>query len=167
MQCASSLASSTVARRSVLAFSPVQRRALVIQNAHKKGAGSTKNGRDSNSQRRGIKVFGGQPVKAGGIIFRQVGSTWHEGTNVSMGKDYTVYSLVEGIVVYDKKKERPCIHVYPTDHTKAVAAVTATHTKKPKEGVPSRRERRKALYKPRNSAEPALSVATTAVPVRP
>lgn len=63
----------------------------------------------SNPQRRGIKVFGGQPVKAGGIIYRQVGSTWHEGTNTGLGSDFTVYSKVDGIVVYDKKKVRPSV----------------------------------------------------------
>jgi large subunit ribosomal protein L27 len=66
-----------VARRAV-AFAPaapVRRGALLVQNAHKKGSGSTKNGRDSNAKRRGVKVYGGQPVKAGGIIVRQVGST--------------------------------------------------------------------------------------------
>eukprot|EP00967_Tisochrysis_lutea_P097754 scaffold143715_cov21-Tisochrysis_lutea.AAC.1 len=127
------------------------RRMLVVQNAHKKGAGSTKNGRDSNSKSRGVKVFGGQPVKAGGIIVRQTGSTvsgvagfrsccgaggwagtaaerrhthqfaaihpnhtsthaytqWHSGVNTDLGKDYTVYALEDGIVMFDKKKERP------------------------------------------------------------
>jgi large subunit ribosomal protein L27 len=52
---------------------------------------------------------GGQPVKAGGIIIRQVGSTWHEGTNTELGRDYTLFSLVDGIVIYDKKKERPSV----------------------------------------------------------
>ncbi len=66
-------------------------------------------GVQSNSQSRGIKVYGGQPVKAGGIIFRQVGSTWHEGTNTGLGKDYTLFSLVDGIVIYDKKKVRPAV----------------------------------------------------------
>lgn len=63
----------------------------------------------SNAQRRGVKVFGGQPVKAGGIIVRQVGSEWHDGTNTALGKDYTLFSLVDGIVVYDKKKEKPAV----------------------------------------------------------
>lgn len=65
---------SSVLRSSVRA-APAPKRALVIQNAHKKGSGSTKNGRDSNAKRRGVKVYGGQPVKAGGIIVRQCGST--------------------------------------------------------------------------------------------
>jgi large subunit ribosomal protein L27 len=52
-----------------------------------------------------MKIYGGQPVKAGGIIFRQTGSTWHEGTNTGCGVDYTIYSKVEGIVIYDKKKK--------------------------------------------------------------
>lgn len=188
-------------RAAVLApTSTPSRGALLVQNAHKKGAGSTKNGRDSNSKSRGVKVYGGQPVKAGGIIVRQLGSTvggggsvhgargvahaggggaggrrgldeaggggravagrwagrhacgsalpppahcllprqqqqrtqplplatatataarspprlplpaqWHSGTNTGLGKDYTLYSLTDGIVVYDKKKERPAV----------------------------------------------------------
>jgi large subunit ribosomal protein L27 len=68
-------AGQTLARRGVVAFAPARRCALVVQNAQKKGSGSTKNGRDSEAKRRGVKVYGGQPVKAGGIIVRQVGST--------------------------------------------------------------------------------------------
>ncbi|GAX85879.1 hypothetical protein CEUSTIGMA_g13295.t1 [Chlamydomonas eustigma] len=164
-----SLTTSPALSKRTVAFSPMQRGTLVIQNAHKKGAGSTKNGRDSNSQSRGVKVFGGQPVKAGGIIVRQVGTTWHDGTNTSLGKDYTLFSLVDGIVMYDKKKQRPSVHVYPYEHAKAVAAVEITHTKKPKEGVPSRKERRKTMYTPRGAAKEAsaLSVATIAATVRP
>merc|ERR1711924_159417 len=69
---------------------------LVIQCTHKKGAGSTKNGRDSNSKRLGVKVYGGQAVTPGGIIVRQRGSTFYPGENVGMGKDYTLYALTEG-----------------------------------------------------------------------
>ena len=66
--------------------------------AHKKGVGSTQNGRDSNPQFRGIKCYGGQRVNAGSIIIRQVGSKFHPGRNVRQGKDYTLFSIVEGVV---------------------------------------------------------------------
>ena len=74
--------------------------------AHKKGQGSSRNGRDSNAQRRGIKKFGGETVIAGNIIARQCGTKWHPGKNVGMGKDYTIYSLVEGKVYFDKEGRR-------------------------------------------------------------
>ncbi|MBA3530972.1 MAG: 50S ribosomal protein L27 [Ardenticatenales bacterium] len=68
--------------------------------AHKKGGGSTKNGRDSNAQRRGVKVYAGQTVKAGAILVRQVGTKIHAGANVGVGSDYTLFSTVPGIVKY-------------------------------------------------------------------
>jgi large subunit ribosomal protein L27 len=69
--------------------------------AHKKGAGSTRNGRDSNSQKRGVKVYGGERVSAGSILVRQVGSTIHAGKNVGLGKDFTLFALVDGVVKYE------------------------------------------------------------------
>lgn len=74
--------------------------------AHKKGQGSTRNGRDSNAQRRGVKLFGGQVAKPGAIIIRQVGTKWRPGRNVGMGKDYTIFSLVEGNVFFDQEGRR-------------------------------------------------------------
>jgi large subunit ribosomal protein L27 len=71
--------------------------------AHKKGGGSSRNGRDSNSQKRGVKVYGGQPVVAGNILVRQVGSSIHAGKNVGTGKDFTLFALVEGVVKYEWK----------------------------------------------------------------
>lgn len=68
--------------------------------AHKKGGGSSKNGRDSNSQRRGVKVFAGQAVSAGSILVRQVGTRIYPGENVGMGRDYTLFSTVDGVVEY-------------------------------------------------------------------
>ncbi|MDA7922699.1 50S ribosomal protein L27, partial [Verrucomicrobiales bacterium] len=70
--------------------------------AHKKGQGSVKNGRDSNSKRRGVKKFGGEKVIAGNIILRQCGTKWHPGKNVGLGRDYTIFSLVEGNVRFDR-----------------------------------------------------------------
>jgi large subunit ribosomal protein L27 len=74
--------------------------------AHKKGQGSTRNGRDSNAQRRGVKLFGGQVAKAGSIIIRQVGTKWRPGRNVGMGKDYTLFSLIEGNIYFDQEGRR-------------------------------------------------------------
>lgn len=77
--------------------------------AHKKGGGSTRNGRGSNSQRRGVKVFGGQHVSAGSILVRQVGETITTGRNVGLGKDYTLFALIDGTVVYgfkDRQKKK-------------------------------------------------------------
>lgn len=68
--------------------------------AHKKGGGSSRNGRDSKAQKRGVKVYGGEKVTAGSILVRQVGSTIHAGKNVGLGRDYTIYALVEGTVKF-------------------------------------------------------------------
>lgn len=70
--------------------------------AHKKAGGSSKNGRDSQGQRRGIKCYGGQRVRAGNILVRQVGTKIHPGENVGMGKDYTLFALTDGVVAYER-----------------------------------------------------------------
>ena len=70
--------------------------------AHKKAGGSSKNGRDSAGQRRGVKRFGGQAVKAGNILVRQVGTKIHPGANVGMGKDYTMFAKIDGVVAYER-----------------------------------------------------------------
>jgi large subunit ribosomal protein L27 len=81
--------------------------------AHKKGQGSSRNGRDSNSQRRGVKVFGGEKIHAGSIIVRQVGTKIHPGTNVGLGKDFTLFSLIEGVVKFERlDKTRKKVSVY-------------------------------------------------------
>ncbi len=74
--------------------------------AHKKGQGSVKNGRDSQSKRRGVKKFGGEAVIPGNIILRQCGTKWHPGKNVGIGRDYTIYSLIEGKVRFDQNGGR-------------------------------------------------------------
>ncbi|MEE2664863.1 MAG: 50S ribosomal protein L27 [Myxococcota bacterium] len=79
--------------------------------SHKKGQGSSRNGRDSNGQRRGVKVFGGQAVKAGAILVRQVGTKIHPGRGVGLGKDYTLFALREGKVRYGKSRNRTVAHV--------------------------------------------------------
>ncbi|MFN7875964.1 MAG: 50S ribosomal protein L27 [Pirellula sp.] len=74
--------------------------------AHKKGQGSTRNGRDSNAQRLGVKKFGGEKVFPGNILIRQKGTKWHPGRNVGIGNDYTIYALVEGNVYFDREGRR-------------------------------------------------------------
>ena len=81
--------------------------------AHKKAAGSSKNGRDSNAQRRGVKRYGGEKVKAGNILIRQVGTRIHPGDNVGMGKDYTLFAKIDGIVAYEREgRSRKRVSVY-------------------------------------------------------
>ncbi len=81
--------------------------------AHKKGVGSSRNGRDSAGQRRGIKAFGGQLIKAGTIIVRQVGTKIHPGNNVGMGKDFTIFAKIQGVVTFERlDKTRKKVSVY-------------------------------------------------------
>ena len=82
--------------------------------AHKKGQGSSRNGRDSNGQRRGVKRFGGQAVRAGSILVRQVGTRIHPGANVGVGKDWTLFALTDGVVQYGRSKGRIVASVEPT-----------------------------------------------------
>jgi large subunit ribosomal protein L27 len=82
--------------------------------AHKKGQGSSRNGRESNSQRRGTKVYGGQTINAGGIIVRQLGTRIHPGTNVKAGRDHTLFATIDGIVTFERYgKDRKKVSVYP------------------------------------------------------
>ncbi len=81
--------------------------------AHKKAGGSTRNRRDSNGQRRGVKKYGGESVLAGNILVRQVGSSIHAGNNVGVGKDYTLFALVDGVVKYERQgRDRKKVSVY-------------------------------------------------------
>ena len=79
--------------------------------AHKKGQGSSRNGRDSNAQRRGVKRYGGQVVRAGNILVRQVGTKFHPGANVGMGNDYTLFATSDGVVQFDQNGRR--VNVVP------------------------------------------------------
>lgn len=81
--------------------------------AHKKGQGSSRNGRDSNAQRRGVKKFGGEVVRAGNILVRQVGTRFHPGKGVGQGTDYTLFALVDGTVLFDQKGRR--VNVVPVN----------------------------------------------------
>ena len=74
--------------------------------AHKKGQGSSRNGRDSNAQRRGVKKIGGEAVRAGNILIRQCGTKWRAGSGVGQGNDYTLFALVDGNVMFDQKGRR-------------------------------------------------------------
>ena len=80
--------------------------------AHKKGQGSSRNGRDSNPQYRGVKLYGGQSVKAGGIIVRQCGTKFKPGKNVGLGRDYTIYALTDGVVKFTRNT-RTVVNVEP------------------------------------------------------
>jgi len=81
--------------------------------AHKKGQGSTRNGRDSNPQYRGVKAFDGEAVSAGSILVRQVGSKIHQGENVGLGKDYTLFALVDGTVRFGSRRNRKIVSIDP------------------------------------------------------
>ncbi|MFN8627471.1 MAG: 50S ribosomal protein L27 [Candidatus Binatia bacterium] len=82
--------------------------------AHKKGQGSTRNGRDSQGQRRGVKVFAGEVAKAGNILVRQLGTRIHPGKNVGMGRDFTLFALIDGVVRYERVgKDRRQVHIFP------------------------------------------------------
>jgi large subunit ribosomal protein L27 len=84
--------------------------------AHKKGQGSSRNGRDSNAQRRGVKVFGGQTINAGGIIIRQLGTKVHPGNNVGLGRDYTIFAKIDGVVKFERfDKKRKQVSVYAVE----------------------------------------------------
>lgn len=81
--------------------------------SHKKAAGSSKNGRDSNAQRRGVKKFGGENVLAGNILVRQVGTKIHPGNNVGMGRDFTIFAKIDGVVTFERKgRDRKKVSVY-------------------------------------------------------
>lgn len=92
--------------------------------AHKKGQGSSRNGRDSSAQFRGVKVYGGEEVRAGNIIVRQVGSLFHAGRNVGTGKDWTLFALVDGVVKFERKgRDRQKVVVVPAAAPAASPAV--------------------------------------------
>lgn len=94
--------------------------------AHKKGLGSSRNGRDSNPQYRGVKVFGGQDILAGGIIVRQVGSTFHAGRNVGVGKDFTLFATIDGVVKFERVgRDRQQVSVYQKGDARLAPAPAA------------------------------------------
>lgn len=106
--------------------------------AHKKGVGSTDNGRDSNPKYLGVKLFGGQYAKAGSIIVRQRGTKFHPGDNVGIGKDHTLHALVHGTVTFNKRRlNRTFVNIVPDE---AVAAKVAPKAKAPAPKAASKEE---------------------------
>lgn len=94
--------------------------------AHKKAGGSSRNGRDSAGQRRGVKKFGGEAVRAGNIIVRQLGTQFHPGKNVGMGRDYTLFALIDGTVAFehmDKRRQRISVYPLPAASQEAVSTL--------------------------------------------
>lgn len=105
--------------------------------AHKKGVGSTDNGRDSNSKRLGVKLFGGQAARAGNIIVRQRGTRFHPGENVSMGKDHTLHAQIDGVVNYKKKRlNRTFVNIIPLDSVQETVAKVKIAPKPAKKTAP-------------------------------
>jgi large subunit ribosomal protein L27 len=91
--------------------------------AHKKGQGSTRNGRDSNPKMRGVKRYGGESVTAGSILVRQVGTQFHAGENVGIGRDWTLFSKIDGVVKFERHgKSKMRVAVYPAGEQTAAAA---------------------------------------------
>jgi len=83
--------------------------------AHKKGVGSSRNGRDSNAKRLGVKRYGGEQIRAGGIIVRQRGTKFHPGRNVGRGRDDTLFATADGVVTFERRAKRQLISVYPVE----------------------------------------------------
>ncbi|MEN0110911.1 MAG: 50S ribosomal protein L27 [Planctomycetota bacterium] len=104
--------------------------------AHKKGQGSSRNGRDSNAQRRGVKKFGGERVIPGNILVRQLGNKWRPGRNVGQGKDYTLFALAEGLIHFDQKGRRINV-VSKEELDAAIAAKRAAKAESETEGAAS------------------------------
>ena len=83
--------------------------------AHKKGVGSSRNGRDSNPQFLGVKRYGGETIQAGGIIVRQRGTKYHPGRNVGLGRDYTLFAKIDGVITFETRRNRQQVSVYPVE----------------------------------------------------
>src|SRR6056297_2084706 len=129
--------------------------------AHKKGVGSSKNGRESESKRLGVKIYGGQIAKAGNILVRQRGTQHYPGANVGMGKDHTLFALIDGTVVFRKKrKDRSFVSVEPaTTVDTAVAeapAPKARKTEKPQEATSQPEESKEEAPKAEKKPAPAV-----------
>ncbi|XP_051141443.1 50S ribosomal protein L27, chloroplastic [Andrographis paniculata] len=134
---------------------------LTIEAAHKKGAGSTKNGRDSPGQRLGVKIFGDQVAKPGSIIIRQRGTKFHPGKNVGLGRDHTIFSLIDGMVKFEKfGPDKKKVSVYP----RVVQPENPnSYRARKRESFRLQRERRKAR-KEGIVSEPEMVLASAATP---
>lgn len=134
--------------------------------AHKKGMGSTKNGRDSESKRLGVKAFGGEFVQPGSIIMRQRGTKFHPGTGVGMGKDHTIYSKVEGRVVFKKRKTgRSFISVLPEGVTTSQTSTSSTASNKTTKKKSKTPQQEASGQKEEKAAEESQATATTSTSV--
>ncbi|KAL8193584.1 hypothetical protein R6Q57_026719 [Mikania cordata] len=145
-----------------ISISLPMRTPLTIQNAHKKGAGSTKNGRDSRGQRLGVKIYGDQVAKPGSIIIRQRGTKVHPGKNVGIGRDHTIFSLIDGLVKFEKfGPDRKKVSVYPRE---VQPENPNSYRNRKRESFRLQRERRKARKELREGsvAEPLLVLASAA-----
>ncbi|PIA33786.1 hypothetical protein AQUCO_04000087v1 [Aquilegia coerulea] len=136
--CLTSYSSSSCSNKKLSVSYPI----LTIESAHKKGAGSTKNGRDSKGQRLGVKIYGDQVAKPGAIIIRQRGTKVHPGKNVGLGKDYTIFSLIDGLVKFEKfGPDRKQVSVYPRE---IIPENPNSYKARKRENFRLQRERRKA-----------------------
>jgi len=133
--------------------------------AHKKGVGSTDNGRDSNSKRLGVKLFGGQAAIAGNIIIRQRGTKFHPGLNVGMGKDHTLFALIDGTVAFKKRRlNRTFVDILPIDGAAEAAPKKKAAPKKaaaPQEAVPAAAEAKPVAEAPKAPEPVAAAPAAT------
>ncbi|CAM6037688.1 unnamed protein product [Sphagnum compactum] len=133
--------------------------AITIEAAHKKGSGSTKNGRDSKPKMLGVKIYGDQAAQPGAIIVRQRGTKFHPGNNVGLGRDYTIYSLIDGVVKFEKfGPDRKKISVYPRTEEK-VENPNSRRVRR-REFYRERRERRRAYLEGSDVFEPSLAMAS-------
>ncbi|KAG0564660.1 hypothetical protein M758_8G123400 [Ceratodon purpureus] len=135
---------------------------LVIEAAHKKGSGSTKNGRDSKPKMLGVKIYGDQVAQPGAIIVRQRGTKFHPGKNVGIGRDYTIFSLIDGLVKFEKfGPDRKKISVYPVTEEK----VENPNSRKVRrrEFFRDRRQRRRAYQEGTEVFEPSLAMASAEI----
>ncbi|GMY13072.1 50S ribosomal protein L27, chloroplastic [Fagus crenata] len=151
------LGSVHLAPPNLVSVSAPRRFPLTIQNAHKKGAGSTKNGRDSPGQRLGVKIFGDQLAKPGSIIVRQRGTKFHAGNNVGLGRDHTIFSLIDGLVKFEKfGPDRKKVSVYPRE---VQPENPNSYRARKRENFRLQRERKKAR-KEGYTAQPQLVMAS-------
>ena len=148
--------SLSLPNKSPLSVSPFP---LTIESAHKKGAGSTKNGRDSKGQRLGVKIYGDQVAKPGAIIIRQRGTKFHPGKNVGLGKDHTIFALIDGLVKFEKDgPDQKKVSVYPREVQPENAN---SYRARKRESFRLQREKKKARREG-YSVEPQLILASAA-----
>lgn len=140
-----------------------QQHGLTIEAAHKKGAGSTKNGRDSNPKMLGVKIYGDQPAQPGAIIIRQRGTKFHPGKNVGLGRDYTIYSLIDGLVKFEKYgPDKKKVSVYPILEEK-VENPNSRRVKR-REAFREKREKKKAFQLSKVFSEAGIQFQLASVP---